>query len=79
MQLSPYFKSLARTPRICPDCHRHKLALKPLELTWDAAVWKCEGCGWFQTVLAPESAKMGQRDAKPSGARIIRFEPKGDR
>lgn len=60
--LNPYFQALAKQPRMCPDCLKHKLRLVSLELTWDAAVWKCDGCGWFQTVLAPESAKMGQRE-----------------
>ena len=60
--LSPYFQALAKQPRMCPDCLKHKLRLVSLELTWDAAVWKCDGCGWFQTILAPESAKLGQRE-----------------
>lgn len=68
-ELSPYFKSLAATPRVCPRCHARGLRLQPLELTWDAAVWRCDSCKWFQTVLAPESAKLGQR-GEPK-ARII--------
>lgn len=71
LELSPYFKSLARVPRICPDCMERKLRLQPLELTWDAAVWRCDGCGWFQTELAPESAKLGQRGEEKPRARII--------
>ena len=59
--LSPYFQALARKPRICPECLNHKLKLNSLELTWDGAVWKCDGCGWFQLELAPDSAKMGPR------------------
>ena len=61
--LSPYFQALARHPRICPRCLKQKLALESLELTWDAAVWKCDGCGWFRLEMAPDSAKMGPRKA----------------
>ena len=59
--LSPYFRALAREPRICPDCLEHRLRLVPLELTWDGAIWKCDGCGWFQLELAPDDAKLGPR------------------
>lgn len=78
LELSPYFKSLARVPRVCPSCRKHKLALEPLKLTWDAAVWKCDGCGWFQTELAPEGAKLGERVAKQR-ARIISVDFGGGR
>lgn len=69
-QLSPYFRSLARTPRICPSCREHKLKLNPTSKNPNAAVWKCDGCGWFQTVLAPERAEVGGAPGK-KGARII--------
>ena len=64
MELSPYFKAIARVPHACPECH-HRLRLIPLELTWDGAIWKCDNCKWFYVELAPENAKMGQRDAQP--------------
>lgn len=70
LQLSPYFKAISRQPHMCPECG-HRLVLKPLELTWDGAVWKCERCKWFQTELAPDSAKMGQREPAKPKARII--------
>lgn len=60
--LSPYFKALARQPHICPRCLKHKLRLVSLELTWDGAVWKCDGCGWFQVELAPADAQLGPRE-----------------
>jgi len=63
LQLSPYFKAIARRPHFCPECGG-PLKLKPLELTWDGAVWKCEACHWFQLEVAPEAAKLGQRDAR---------------
>lgn len=70
LELSPYFKAISRQPHFCPECG-HRLVLRPLELTWDGAVWKCEKCNWFQTELAPESAKLGQRVAEKPRARII--------
>ena len=72
MQLSPYFKSLARTPRVCPRCMKSKLRLEPLKATWDAAVWKCGACGWFQTELAPERACLGEREEP--GGRIVKVD-----
>ncbi len=52
----PYFESLGREKRVCPDCLRHSLRLEPSALNPLAAVWRCDGCGWFQTVMAPENA-----------------------
>ena len=77
LELSPYFKSLARAPHLCPEC-RAPVKLEPLELTWDVAVWKCDACGWFQLELAPEAAKVGQREARQgqpgASARIIKLD-----
>lgn len=70
MELSPYFKSLTRTPKMCPECHA-PIRLNPLELTWDGAMWKCDACGWCQLELAPEAAKLGQREPEKPRARII--------
>lgn len=63
LELSPYFKSLTRTPKMCPECHA-PIRLNPLELTWDGAMWKCDACGWCQLELAPEAAKLGPRRAR---------------
>lgn len=72
-RLSPYFESLARRPGLCPECGR-PLRLEPLELTWDAASWRC-ACGWFQVVTAPEAAKLGPRGREvPRTGRIIDVE-----
>lgn len=75
MELSPYFKAISKQPHFCPECG-HVLKLNPLELTWDGAMWKCEECKWFQLELAPDAAKMGQRDGKPEKpkARIIKLD-----
>lgn len=62
MELSPYFKAVARIPHLCPECG-HALVLRPLERTWDGAMWKCERCKWFQVETAPEAARMGERTA----------------
>ena len=73
LELSPYFKSLTRTPHMCPECHK-PIRLNPLKRTWDGAMWKCDACGWCQLELAPDSAKLGQRDSEqPKRARIIDF------
>lgn len=78
MELSPYFKSLMRTPKMCPECHA-PIRLNPLELTWDGAMWKCDACGWCQLELAPEAAKLGQREPEKPRARIISVDFGGGR
>ena len=78
MELSPYFKSLTRTPKMCPECHA-PIRLNPLELTWDGAMWKCDACGWCQLELAPEAAKLGQREPEKPRARIISVDFGGGR
>jgi transcription elongation factor Elf1 len=62
VELSPYFKALARQKRICPRCHKAPLSIVPLELTWDGVTEKCEACGYMQAIFAPESARLGQRE-----------------
>ena len=62
MELSPYFKALARQKRICPRCHKAPLSIVPLALTWDGATEKCGACGYMNLILAPESARLGQRE-----------------
>ncbi|WP_165170675.1 hypothetical protein [Adlercreutzia sp. ZJ242] len=64
--MTPYFESMARQKRICPSCLVHLLRFEPTPLNQDAAVWRCDGCGWFQTVLAPKPAEAPRR------ARIIK-------
>lgn len=72
-ELSPYFASLARRPRMCPECHG-RLGLQALERTWDGAMWRCGRCGWCQLEQAPEAARMGQREPEGKGANIIRVD-----
>lgn len=62
MELSPYFEALARQKRVCPRCHKAPLSIVPLALTWDGATEKCEACGYMNLILAPESARLGQRE-----------------
>ena len=58
--LSPYFKALAHTPHICPQCHG-KLELEPSPLNPNVAVWKCNAhCGWIDSVVAPKEACVGK-------------------
>lgn len=66
-QLSPYFASLAKQKRICPDCLKATLRLEPTPLDINTAVWVCDRCGWFQAVTAPKSAQV-----KPK-AKVIPF------
>lgn len=53
---SPYFKSLARQVRLCPECgHRTRLAgtLSP-----NGAYEFCPACEWFRVLAAPEWARV---------------------
>lgn len=82
--LNPYFKQLDKQKRLCPECAKHLLVLRPT-LNPNAMYEECDGCGYFQTILAPKESWVeagkdaeevcehgaGQRQQKPS-CRIIK-------
>lgn len=73
---NPWFVNLARSPRLCPECHATTAwegTLNP-----DAAYERCPACGWFQTHLAPPGFK-GSRCAPVGGAprgEVVEFRPR---
>lgn len=70
MQLSPYFKMLARQKRICPECQRRSLRIEP-SLHPDVAYEECD-CGYSYTLEAPAGYQVGE-PAQDKG-RIIRVD-----
>ena len=67
--LSPYFASLARQKRVCPDCLRGVLRIEPTPRPRpDMAVEVCDRCGYFQLLEAPAGT------APVAGGRIIRVD-----
>lgn len=84
--MTPYFRSRAKQKRICPECHKGLLFVKPT-LNPNAGIDKCPNCGYFQVVEAPAGARVPQswtrehdekpmgfrRGAKRAGCKIIRF------
>ena len=59
--LSPYFKSLAKQKRICPDCLRGMLRVEPTPIPQpDMAVEVCDRCGYFQLLEAPAGTAPSQ-------------------
>ena len=69
MRLSPYFRALAREKRICPECLRRYLEVRPAGESPNVAVDWCE-CGYRQVVAAPRSMRVGRSSAaSPGGAR----------
>lgn len=55
--LSPYFESLAKRKRVCPDCLRGTLRVEPTPIPQPGmAVEVCDRCGYFQLLGAPEGA-----------------------
>lgn len=62
MQLSPYFESLSKQKRICPECLSRPLRVEPSETGYyDSAFDVCD-CGYSQVRIAPEEAMVGGRD-----------------
>lgn len=67
--LSPYFKSLAKQKRVCPDCLRGMLRIEPAPVPQpDMAFEVCDKCGYFHLLEAPGGS------APASGGRIIRVD-----
>ena len=54
--LSPYFVSMAKTKRLCPQCLKRATRIEPT-LTPNGAVERCD-CGYFQGLSAPKSAQV---------------------
>lgn len=53
--LNPYFEWLDKQKRLCPECAKHLLVLRPT-LNPNAMYEECDGCGYFQTILAPKES-----------------------
>lgn len=64
---NPYFVSLSRQKRLCPLCGR-PTRLNGMPLSPDGAYEVCDGdgCGYFQTLIAPDRAKGKRVDGYPS-------------
>ncbi len=52
----PYFESLRRMKRICPECHSRVLQLRET-LNPNGALEFCD-CGYFQGLTAPKAAQV---------------------
>lgn len=67
MQLSPYHVSRSKRKRICPQCLKRSLRVKPAGDSPNVALDYCD-CGYRQVVEAPKSAWVEPPDV-PSGER----------
>ena len=56
--MTPYFQSRAREKRICPQCHKATLAVKPTALNPNYAFDFCPKCHYLQLVAAPRAAQV---------------------
>lgn len=72
--MTPYFRSRAKQKRICPECHKAALEVRPT-LSPNGGVDHCPECGYFQVVVAPENAKAPEDRTRPreGKCRIISF------
>ena len=71
--MTPYFQSRAKQKRICPDCHRAALEVRPT-LSPNGGVDRCPECGYLQTIVAPKSAQVPEDWMPPKKrCRIIDF------
>lgn len=59
VQLSPYHASRAKQKRICPQCLKHFLYVRPAGDSPNVALDCCD-CGYRQVVEAPRSAWVEQ-------------------
>lgn len=66
-ELSPYFRSLARQRRICPECLRGCLTVKPSGSGDPDAAWDACACGYRQLRLAPEGARLNTGPTEAPG------------
>ena len=70
--LSPYFQSLARQKRICPECLAGKLRIESTAIPRpDMAIERCDACGYFHMIEAPAAAVAA---SQPSRGRIIHID-----
>lgn len=60
---SPYFEIMAKQKRMCPKCMKRQTRLKK-SLTPNAAYEVCD-CGYFQSLTAPENARVPWDRKKP--------------
>ena len=72
--MTPYFRSRHAQKRICPECHKAALEVRPT-LSPNGGIDHCPNCGYFQVVVAPEAAKVPEDWVRPrgGGCKIIRF------
>ncbi len=61
--LSPYFKTLAREKRVCPECLKGYLRVLPAGDSPNVAMDCCE-CGYMRVREAPRSMRI-ERSAAP--------------
>ena len=54
----PYFRSRAKRKRICPECHKAALAVRPTALNPNGAFDYCPKCHYFQLIIAPEEVQV---------------------
>ena len=71
----PHFQSRARQKRICPECHKAALTVRPTALNPNGAFDYCPECHYFQVIIAPEEAQVSYDWMPPHrrGCKIISF------
>jgi hypothetical protein len=72
--MTPYFRSRHKQKRICPECHRAALEVKPT-LNPNYGVDHCPKCHYFMTIEAPDVAKVPDDWARTRNekCKIIKF------
>ena len=61
VQLSPYHMSRSKQKRICPQCLKRSLRVRPAGDSPNVALDYCD-CGYRQVIEAPKSAWVEQSD-----------------
>ncbi len=72
-KLSPYFRSLKRQKRVCPECKKALLTIEP-SLNINGAYEVCTKCNYIQSLTAPKEFWINeQSDETNKPADIIPF------
>lgn len=70
----PYFRSRAKQKRICPECHKAALNVRPTALNPNGAFDYCPECHYFQVIIAPEEAQVPIGWQRERSCKIIRLD-----
>lgn len=70
----PYFRSRAKQKRVCPECHKAALTVRPTALNPNAGFDYCPECHYFQVIIAPENVQVPLDWQRKKPCKIVRVD-----